>query len=549
MMRDVAYQALPKQLRGPTCTSSPGRARRGVRGRARRGGRLPPRAGVPLPGASSGASGAVADRLGITRGRAPRERRPEGERARRPAHRRRAAAAAPRRCCRRPRPRAARAARARRGALRPGRARRGRHVLAGAVEDARRAGDRRVEMGADLRARLPEQLQRPRAGPRAAADARRAGDRAVRARSATRPGRRGRGRRSGSCTSAPATGRRRGGAQARAGARPGGGEHGLELRALSGSRTRSTSAPRRPTRRSRAVEAEILPRTRGFPVAEGAVLSVLGGLLSMQGRFDEARALHGRGREIFASLGPALPVAEGDAERGRHRAAGGRASGGRAAAARRVRALEAADETAIRTSVAASAGAGALRAGPRRRGARVHLGQRGRRPPTTTCRPRPRGGPSGPRSWRGGAIRRRRGWPREAVELARGTDDPNLTALALLAAGERGRGAGALRGEGEPGGGEPAGVTAAACTRARPCAPLAGRGGDAHVTPPALRSTTLHRDQATRARRSAYSGDSGSSRRRADHKPGCRRGPAAGEARRAPALERLRKALAAARLG
>ena len=81
-------------------------------------------------------------------------------------------------------------------------------------------------------------------------------------------------------------------------------EHGLELRALSGLAYALYFGPAPADVAIATVEEEILPRTRGFPVAEGAVLSVLGGLLSMQGRFEEARSLHTAGQEMLSRSGP-----------------------------------------------------------------------------------------------------------------------------------------------------------------------------------------------------------------------------------------------------
>ena len=87
------------------------------------------------------------------------------------------------------------------------------------------------------------------------------------------------------------------------------GERGLELRALSGLAYALLFGPTPVPQAIPAVES-ILDEARGYPVAEGALLSILGALVSMDGRFDDARELHGRAREIFEELGPALPVAE-----------------------------------------------------------------------------------------------------------------------------------------------------------------------------------------------------------------------------------------------
>src|SRR5205823_10352326 len=132
------------------------------------------------------------------------------------------------------------------------------------------------------------------------------------------------------------------------------GEHGLELRALSGLAYALYFGPAPVESAIAAVEEEILPRTRGFPVAEGAVLGILGGLLSMQGRFDEARELHERGREIFSQLGPALPVAEGALNASDTELLAGDPEQAELLLRVAYKTLEAADETAIRTSVAAA---------------------------------------------------------------------------------------------------------------------------------------------------------------------------------------------------
>jgi hypothetical protein len=170
-------------------------------------------------------------------------------------------------------------------------------------------------------------------------------------------------------------------------------------------------------------------------VAEGAVLGVLGGLLSMRERFDEARALHARGHELFAALGPALPAAEGalsaaDTELlAREPQAAERLLRGTYAT------LEAADETAIRTSVAAAL-ALALHEQGRDDEALAFTEDSERTADADDVQAQA--------SWRAVRARvlRRRGSAEatalasEAVRLARGTDDPNLTAMALLAAGE-----------------------------------------------------------------------------------------------------------------
>jgi tetratricopeptide (TPR) repeat protein len=89
------------------------------------------------------------------------------------------------------------------------------------------------------------------------------------------------------------------------------GERALELRALTGLAYALYFGPTPVEDAIEKVEGELLPAVKGFPVAEGAVLGVLGGLESMRGRFDEARELHARGRAILARLGPAPATAEG----------------------------------------------------------------------------------------------------------------------------------------------------------------------------------------------------------------------------------------------
>jgi tetratricopeptide (TPR) repeat protein len=132
------------------------------------------------------------------------------------------------------------------------------------------------------------------------------------------------------------------------------GERALELRALTGLAYALYFGPTPIEDAIETVEGEVLPAVRGFPVAEGAVLGVLGGLESMRGRFDEARELHGRARALLARLGPAPAAAEGalnaadtellagDPEHAELLLRGAHAT------------LEAAGETATRTSVAAA---------------------------------------------------------------------------------------------------------------------------------------------------------------------------------------------------
>jgi ATP/maltotriose-dependent transcriptional regulator MalT len=301
-------------------------------------------------------------------------------------------------------------------------------VLAGAIADAREAGDRRVEMSAELAGAYASSFNDPEQGlERLRELAEQAielfgelGDeaglaRAWQALAIVHVG---------ACRwRAAEEARRHGLEHARAA-----GEHGLELRALSGLAYALYFGPAPADQAIVSVE-EILERTRGFPVAEGAVLGVLGGLLSMQGRFEEARVLHARGQEIFAQLGPALPVAEGALN-----AADTELLAGDPEAAERLlrgayAALEAADETAIRTSVAA----GLAQA--------LHAQGRDDEALAFTEDSEQTAAPDDVQAqalWRAVRARvlRKPELAREAVELARGTDDPNLLAMALLAAGE-----------------------------------------------------------------------------------------------------------------
>ena len=213
------------------------------------------------------------------------------------------------------------------------------------------------------------------------------------------------------------------------------GDHGLELRALSGLAYALYFGPAPAAEAIESVERDILPRTRGYGVAEGAVLGVLGGLLAMQGRFDEARSLHARAHEMFAGLGPALPVAEGALS-----AADSELLAGDPEAAERLlrgayAALKAADETAIRTSVAAALALALYEQGRDDEALEFTLDSE---------RTADSDDVQAQASWRAVRARllRRRGeeadasrLAAEAVELARATDDPNLTAMALVAAG------------------------------------------------------------------------------------------------------------------
>jgi hypothetical protein len=302
-------------------------------------------------------------------------------------------------------------------------------VLAGAVADARKAGDRRIETSADLALAYvssfndPEQgLERLRALAEQAIELYASlGDEAGQARAWQALGI----VHAGACHwSAVEEARRHGLAHARAA-----GEHGLELRALSGLAYALYFGPAPAAAAIASVEEEIVPHTRGFPVAEGAVLGVLGGLMSMQGRFDEARALHARGREIFTALGPALPVAEGDLN-----AADTELLAGEPEAAERLlrgayESLQAADESAIRTSVAAALAQALFEQGLSDEALEYTRDSEAMAADDDV---------QAQAMWR--VVRARileePALAREAVALARGTDDPNLTAAALSAAGE-----------------------------------------------------------------------------------------------------------------
>jgi tetratricopeptide (TPR) repeat protein len=89
------------------------------------------------------------------------------------------------------------------------------------------------------------------------------------------------------------------------------GERALELRALTGLAYALYFGQTPVEDAIEAVEGELLPGVRGFPVAEGTVRGVLGGLESMRGRFDEARELHAEARALLARLGPSPATAEG----------------------------------------------------------------------------------------------------------------------------------------------------------------------------------------------------------------------------------------------
>jgi class 3 adenylate cyclase/tetratricopeptide (TPR) repeat protein len=308
-------------------------------------------------------------------------------------------------------------------------------VLAGAVEDAQQAGDPRVEMSAALVQAYAasftdaeQGLERLRSLAEQAIELFGSlGDDAGLARAWQALGI----VHVGACHWAAASeARRHGLAHARAA-----GDHGLELRALSGLAYALYFGPEPADSAILAVESEILPRARGYGVAEGAVLGVLGGLLSMQARFDEARELHARGAELFAGLGAALPVAEGALS-----AADTELLAGAPAAAEELlrstyAALKAADETAIRASVAAVLALALYEQGRDEEALEFTLDSEATADSDDV---------QAQASWRAVRARvvRRRGeqaeadrLAREAVALARGTDDPNLTALALIAAG------------------------------------------------------------------------------------------------------------------
>jgi tetratricopeptide (TPR) repeat protein len=206
------------------------------------------------------------------------------------------------------------------------------------------------------------------------------------------------------------------------------GEHGLELRALSGLAYALYFGPAPASEAISQVEASILPRVRGFPVAEGAVLGVLGGLLAMQGRFDEARELHRRGHEIFAQLGPALPVAEGALNAADTEMLAGDPVAAEALLRGAYAALQAVDETAIRTSVAAALALALHAQGRDEEALRFTEDSEATAADDDV---------QAQATWRAAraTIVGSASLAHEAVSLARGTDDPNLTAMALLAAG------------------------------------------------------------------------------------------------------------------
>ena len=216
------------------------------------------------------------------------------------------------------------------------------------------------------------------------------------------------------------------------------GERALELRALTGL-AYALYFGRTPVDEAiKAVEGEILPGVRGFPVAEGTVLGVLGGLESMRGRFDEARELHTRGRAILARLGPAPAVAEGALNAADTELLADDPEQAELLLRAAYAALEAAGETATRSSVAAAL-AQALAA----------RGQDDEALELTEESERTAGADDvhAQVTWRAvrSTVLKRRDEPEdaerladEAVALGRATDDPNLLALALLAAGETG---------------------------------------------------------------------------------------------------------------
>jgi class 3 adenylate cyclase/tetratricopeptide (TPR) repeat protein len=308
-------------------------------------------------------------------------------------------------------------------------------VLAGAVEDARRAGDRRVEMSADLARAYASSftdaehgLERLRSLAEQAIELfGELGDHAGLARAWQALGivHVGAGH-----WAAAEEARRHGLEHARAA-----GEHGLELRALSGLAYALYFGPAPAAEAIESVEKEILPSTRGYPVAEGAVLGVLGGLLAMQGRFDEARALHARGHDLFAGLGAALPVAEGALSAADTELLAGEPQAAEALLRSTYASLEAVDETAIRASVAATLALALYEQG--RDDEALAFTEHSERTADDDD-------VQAHASWRAvrARVMRRRGEDAdaerlalEAVALARGTDDPNLTAMALMAAG------------------------------------------------------------------------------------------------------------------
>jgi class 3 adenylate cyclase/tetratricopeptide (TPR) repeat protein len=140
------------------------------------------------------------------------------------------------------------------------------------------------------------------------------------------------------------------------------GDRAMELRALSGLAYALLFGPT-PVAEALPAAEQILERVRGYPVAEGTVLGVLGGLQAMQGDFEAARERHRQARELLDDLGPALIAAE--AALG---AADAELLAGDLAAAESLlmpayERLQAIGETAILSSVAASLALVAVRRG------------------------------------------------------------------------------------------------------------------------------------------------------------------------------------------
>ena len=185
-----------------------------------------------------------------------------------------------------------------------------------------------------------------------------------------------------------------------------------------------------------AIESEILAGVRGFPVAEGAVLGVLGGLEAMRGRFGEARELNARGRAILAQLGPALPVAEGALNAADAELLAGDPEQAELLLRAAYATVEEAGDTPFRTSMAAAL-AHALAAAGQDDEALTFTEESERTAAADDIQPQV--------TWRAvrSTVLARRDeadeaerLAGEAVALARETEDPNLLAVALLAAGE-----------------------------------------------------------------------------------------------------------------
>jgi tetratricopeptide (TPR) repeat protein len=132
------------------------------------------------------------------------------------------------------------------------------------------------------------------------------------------------------------------------------GERALELRAEIGLAYALYFGPTPVDDAVDEIEDEILPAVGGFPVAEGTVLGVLGALEAMRGNFDEARELHGRARAILARLGPARPVAEGALNAADTELLAGDPEQAELVLRGAYAIVEEADDTALRSSVAAA---------------------------------------------------------------------------------------------------------------------------------------------------------------------------------------------------